>query len=52
LAEEIQGDVGKSDVFLESGRVSAPLGQPVPKHEGVVTEHEGVRGDRSRAGTS
>jgi len=38
VSDEIERDVREGDVFLEDGRMTAPLGEPVPEHEAVVAE--------------
>jgi len=43
LAEEVERDVGQSDVLLQIRGVAAPLGEPLGEDEGVVAEHQAVR---------
>jgi hypothetical protein len=36
LTDEVERDVGQSDVFLEDRCVAAPLGEPMPENKAVV----------------
>ena len=42
LAEEIERDVRRRDVFLEDRTVAAPLAQPMAEHEPVVAEAQEI----------
>jgi hypothetical protein len=54
LPNQIQRDVGESNVFLEDGPVTAPFTEAVAEHEAVVAEPKevleevGVQGCRLR----
>ena len=54
LADEVEGDVGERDVFLQDRCVPAPFGQAMAEHEPIVGEAkeilDDVGGARSRCG--
>ena len=44
LAEQVEADVGERDLLLQLRRAGDPLGQPLRRDQGVVAEHQAVRG--------